>query len=147
MYAKLKAFDSTRVVDSTSGWFRRKDSDVDSRHIYFRPLEPKKLDGRPLVISEFGGYAHGVDSHRFSEEIYGYRVFKDRSEFEDAVYKLYDTEVRRLVAKGASGFVYTQVSDVEDEINGYVTYDRQVVKVDCDRLKKLNEELKKISES
>ena len=60
MYKKLNSFDSTRITDSTSGWFRRHESDVDSRHIYFRPLKPKRLDGRPLVISEFGGYAHGV---------------------------------------------------------------------------------------
>ena len=147
MYEKLKSFDTTRIVDSTSGWFRRYKTDVDSRHIYFRPLKPKKLDGKPLVISEFGGYAYGVDSHRFSEKIYGYRVFNTQNEFENAVCKLYDTEVRALVNAGASAFVYTQVSDVEDEINGLYTYDRQVVKIDCDRLKKINDELKSISES
>ena len=147
MFGKLKMYDTTRVIDATSGWFRRHDSDVDSRHIYFRALKPKKLDGRPLVISEFGGYAHGVDGHRYSEEIYGYRVFQTKEEYEDAVCKLYDTEVRALVADGASAFVYTQVSDVEDEINGFVTYDRQVVKVDTERLKKINDELDKISKS
>ena len=147
MYEKLRNFDSTRIVDSTSGWFRRHRSDVDSRHIYFRPLKPKKLDGNPLVISEFGGYAYGVDGHRFSEKIYGYRVFKTQEEFENAVCMLYDTEVRALVENGASAFVYTQVSDVEDEINGLITYDRQIIKISCDRLKKINDELKSISES
>ena len=146
MYEKLRAFDSTRVIDSTSGWFRRHESDVDSRHIYFRPLKPKGLDGRPLVISEFGGYAHGVEGHTFGDDIYGYRIMKDRDAFEETVLKLYDTEVRALVERGASAFVYTQVSDVEDEINGFVTYDRQVVKVECDKLKKLNDELRNISE-
>ena len=146
MYEKLKSFDSTRIIDSTSGWFRRYESDVDSRHIYFRPLKPKKLDGRPLVISEFGGYAHGVNGHTFGDGTYGYRVFKDIEDYENAVYTLYDTEVRALVENGASAFVYTQVSDVEDEINGFYTYDRQIVKVDADRLKKLNDELKSISD-
>ena len=145
MYQKLKGYDPTRIIDATSGWFRRHESDVDSRHIYFRALKPKKLDGRPLVISEFGGYAHGVDDHRFSEKVYGYRVFPTKKEYEDAVCKLYDTEVRELVAKGASAFVYTQVSDVEDEINGFITYDREVVKVDCERLKRINKELENIS--
>ena len=60
---------------------------------------------------------------------------------------LYDTEVRALVENGASAFVYTQVSDVEDEINGLITYDRQIIKISCDRLKKINDELKSISES
>ncbi|MBQ7343214.1 MAG: glycoside hydrolase family 2 [Clostridia bacterium] len=146
MYDKMKSFDSTRIIDSTSGWFRRRKSDVDSRHIYFRALKPKKLDGRPLVISEFGGYAHGVEGHTFSDDVYGYRVIKTQKEYEDAVCKLYETEVKDLVESGASAFVYTQVSDVEDEINGFVTYDRQVVKVDAERLKKINTELKNISE-
>ena len=141
MYAKLKAFDPTRIIDATSGWFRRRESDVDSRHIYFRALKPKKLDGRPLVISEFGGYAHGVDGHRYSEKIYGYRVFDTKEGYEDAVCKLYDGEVRELVKSGASAFVYTQVSDVEDEINGLVTYDREIVKVDVKRLKEINNSL------
>ena len=88
-----------------------------------------------------------MDSHRFSDKIYGYRVFNMQNEFEDAVCKLYDTEVRTLVSAGASAFVYTQVSDVEDEINGLFTYDRQIVKIDCERLKKINDELKSISES
>ena len=145
MYGKLKSYDSTRIIDATSGWFRRHESDVDSRHIYYRALKPKKLDGRPLVISEFGGYAHGVDGHRFSEKVYGYRVFPTASEYEDAVSRLYDTEVRELVKRGASAFVYTQVSDVEDEINGFITYDRQVVKVDCERLNRINKELENIS--
>ena len=141
MYQKLKGYDPTRIIDATSGWFRRHESDVDSRHIYFRALAPKKLDGRPLVISEFGGYAHGVDGHRYSEKIYGYRVFNTPEEYEDAICTLYDTEVRHLVEGGASAFVYTQVSDVEDEINGLVTYDRQIVKIDVDRLKKINDDL------
>ena len=147
MYQKLKGYDPTRIIDATSGWFRRHESDVDSRHIYFRALTPKKLDGRPLVISEFGGYAHGVDGHRYSEKVYGYRVFDTQAEYEDAVCKLYETEVRDLVEDGASAFVYTQVSDVEDEINGLVTYDRQIVKVDTKRLKQINDALFNIGKS
>ena len=147
MYRKLKAYDPTRVLDSTSGWFRRNETDVDSRHIYFRPLKPKKLEGRPLVISEFGGYAHAVVGHTFGEDVYGYKVLKTQEDLENAVFKLYETEVKDLVEKGASAFVYTQVSDVEDEINGFITYDRQVLKVDADKLKKINENLKNISES
>ena len=147
MYQKLKGYDPTRIIDATSGWFRRHESDVDSRHIYFRALTPKKLDGRPLVISEFGGYAHGVDGHRYSEKVYGYRVFDTQAEYEDAVCKLYETEVRDLVEDGASAFVYTQVSDVEDEINGLVTYDRQIVKVDVERLKQINDALFNIGKS
>ena len=147
MYEKLKSFDSTRIIDSTSGWFRRKKTDVDSRHIYFRPLKPKALDGKPLVISEFGGFAHGVEGHTYGSAIYGYNTISDNQAYENAVCNLYDTAVRSLVERGASGFIYTQVSDVEDEINGFYTYDRAIVKINAERLKKINDELRKISES
>ena len=135
MYERMKAIDGTRIIDSTSGWFRRTKSDVDSRHIYFKPLKPKKLDGRPLVISEFGGYAHRVGGHCYTDKVYGYRLFEDREKFEDAVVRLYTDEVAPLVRAGASAFIYTQVSDVEDETNGFVTYDREVVKVDVEKIR------------
>ena len=134
-YDRLSEFDHTRVIDSTSGWFRRSKSDVDSRHIYFKPLKPKKLDGKPLVISEFGGYAHRIAGHCFGEKVYGYKLYKKRSDFEEAVIRLYDEEVRPLAIAGASAFIYTQVSDVEDETNGFITYDREIVKVDVDKIR------------
>ncbi len=137
MYEKLRAVDSTRIIDSTSGWFRRNASDVDSRHIYFKPLKPKKLDGRPLVISEFGGYSLRIDGHLFGDGNYGYKQFKDSVEFEDAVIGLYKNEVLPLVLAGASAFVYTQVSDVEDETNGLVTYDREIVKVNIEKFREV----------
>ena len=146
MYVKLKSFDPTRIIDSTSGWFRRRKTDVDSRHIYFRPLKPKLLDGKPLVISEFGGFAHGVEGHTYGSAVYGYNTIPENDKYEDKVCELYDTAVRALVEKGASAFIYTQVSDVEDEINGFATYDRQVLKINAERLKKINDELKNISE-
>ena len=133
MYDKAKAIDPSRIIDATSGWFHRKRSDVNSLHIYFRPLKAKD-DGRPLVISEFGGYSHRVDGHLFGSKNYGYTSYPSAGEFERAVCKLYDTEVRELVRAGASAFIYTQVSDVEDETNGFITYDRQVVKVDAEKV-------------
>ena len=144
MYRVLKSLDTTRIIDSTSGWFRRKKSDVDSRHIYFKPLNPKKPDGRPLVISEFGGYSYRCCGHLFSEGNYGYRSFDDREKFEDALVALYENEVIPLAKKGASAFVYTQLSDVEDETNGLITYDRQVLKVNAERLSTLMQKLYKI---
>ena len=129
MYDKAKIADPTRIIDTTSGWFHRKRSDVNSLHIYFRALKARN-DGRPLVISEFGGYSHRVDAHLFGNKNYGYTSYPSAGEFEMAVCKLYDTEVRELVRAGASAFIYTQISDVEDETNGFMTYDRQVMKVD-----------------
>ena len=134
-YVRLMTLDPSRIYDSTSGWFRRELSDVDSRHIYFKPLKPKRLDGRPLVISEFGGYSLRVDGHLFGDGNYGYRTFKSKADFEDAIIRLYENEVYPLIERGASAFIYTQVSDVEDETNGFLTYDREVMKVDTDRLR------------
>lgn len=144
VYRTLKSLDPTRIIDSTSGWFRRKKSDVDSRHIYFKPLKPKKIDGRPLVISEFGGYSYRCDGHLFSEANYGYRSFDEREKFEDALVALYENEVTPLAKKGASAFVYTQLSDVEDETNGLLTYDRRVLKVNAERLSALMQKLYKV---
>ncbi len=137
MYEKLTRVDHTRIIDATSGWFRRTKSDVDSRHIYFKPLKPRGLDDRPLVISEFGGYSYRVEGHLYGEGNYGYKQFKTREEFEDALIRLYENEVLPLAIAGAGAFVYTQVSDVEDETNGLVTYDREVIKVDAERVRQV----------
>ena len=88
----------------------------------------------PIVISEFGGYSHRVDGHLFGKDNYGYRIFKDAKEYENAVVKLYETEVTPLLKKGVCALVYTQLSDVEDETNGFITYDRRVIKVDEKRI-------------
>ena len=130
MYERAKSIDSTRIIDSTSGWFVRQKSDVDSRHVYFKRLKPLKISERPLVISEFGGYSHRVEGHLFGRGNYGYKSFDSQRDYENAVHRLYTDEVLPLVRCGASAFVYTQLSDVEDETNGLITYDRRVVKVD-----------------
>ena len=143
MYAKAKAFDPTRIYDATSGWFWRNNSDVDSRHVYFKPVKIGKTDGRPIVISEFGGYSHRVQGHLFGEENYGYSIFEKQNEFEDAFDRLYLDEIKPLISKGICALVYTQVSDVEDETNGLLTYDRRVIKLDESNTKKIMSELYK----
>jgi len=142
MYEKAKALDATRIFDSTSGWFRQKKSDVDSRHVYFKKLKIKDKDNRPLVISEFGGYSYRVEGHLFGNENYGYKLFESQSDFENAVIALYENEVIPLINEGACLFVYTQVSDVEDETNGFVTYDREVIKVNEERMRMVMKKVK-----
>ncbi len=141
MYKKIKELAPDRIIDATSGWFLQNDSDVDSRHIYFKPV---KIDGytgeRPLVISEFGGFSHRVEGHLFGSDNYGYKKFKTREEFEAALIKLYE-DLIPLIGKGISALVLTQISDVEDETNGLITYDRKALKVDP---KKLSEVMKKL---
>jgi beta-galactosidase/beta-glucuronidase len=125
MYDFVKELDSTRIIDSTSGWFKQKKSDVESDHIYFKKIKIKKSE-KPIVISEFGGYSFKLEpNHYFNKkQNYGYRFFKDQSELEKAIHELYDTQIKPYVKKGLCASIYTQLSDVEDETNGFLTYDR-----------------------
>ena len=135
VYERFKELDDTRFVDATSGWFRQKKSDVDSRHVYFRKVDLKGDGEKPLIVSEFGGKTWRVDGHVFNpDKTYGYGGCKTREELNDALVKLYMEEVLPCVKNGLCGAVYTQVSDVEDEINGLMTYDRKVLKLDPDRM-------------
>nr|MBE6545102.1 glycoside hydrolase family 2 [Oscillospiraceae bacterium] len=141
MYEKAKAYDPTRIYDSTSGWFRRQKSDVDSRHVYFKSVKIGKTTEKPIVISEFGGYSHRVPGHLFGEENYGYRIFETRKEFQEEFTRLYRKEIKPLISRGICALVYTQLSDVEDETNGILTYDRSVLKLDKEKTKAMMEEL------
>ena len=132
---QFRKLDDTRFIDATSGWFRREQSDVDSRHVYFRKVTQTGDGKKPLIISEFGGKAFRVEDHVFNpDKTYGYGGYKTREALNDAMVKLYMEEILPCVKKGLCGAVYTQVSDVEDEINGLVTYDRKVVKLDPERM-------------
>jgi len=144
VYEKLKKMDSSRVIDTTSGWFRQKKSDVDSRHIYFTPWSTLKVSDKPLVLSEFGGYAYPVEGHLFNTgNAYGYKACKNEAHFRESVDKLYREKVIPAAKKGLCAAIITQVSDVEDEINGFLTYDRKVNKADEAQMREIAEELKK----
>ena len=141
-YLRLKALDPTRVFDATSGWFTEKESDVQSEHIYFKELDLKSRPDKPLVLSEFGGYSYKVENHSFNlDKTYGYRFFTDGEKFSDALEALYLDEVIPMIERGLCATIYTQVSDVEDETNGLYTYDRQVLKVDAERMQRIAEKL------
>ena len=134
VYGHMRALDDTRWIDSTSGWFRRKKTDVDSRHVYFRKVKLCGTD-KPLVLSEFGGYSYKVDGHIFNEDkSYGYGSYGNLDAFCDAVAKLYMEQIIPCIENGLCAAVYTQVSDVEDEINGLMTYDRRVEKLTSEKM-------------
>ncbi len=139
-YERFKALDSTRIVDSTSGWFWQNKSDVDSHHVYFKKIKAKLCD-RPLVISEYGGYSYRIENNCFSKKNYGYALYKSKEDFENAITELFENEVIPLAKKGACAFVYTQLSDVEDETNGFLTYDRREVKIAPATMRSLAEKL------
>ena len=143
VFEQFIKLDHSRIVDATSGWFRQKKSDVDSRHIYFGPWNKLTVTDKPLVLSEFGGYAYPVEGHVFNTgNTYGYKVCKNAEAFGQAMEKLYRQKVIPAVKSGLSAAIITQVSDVEDEVNGFLTYDRKINKADEGQMLAIAEELK-----
>ena len=150
LYRTFKALDPTRFWDTASGWFIPQETDVDSCHVYFRnkKLKPGK---RPMFLSECGGYARRIEGHLWNpSHEYGYGKTDTEQQLTDTIGKMYAEMVNPAIPAGLCGVVYTQLSDVEDEINGLYTYDRQVCKVDGNRLREIlreaEETLKKAAE-
>jgi len=140
-YDLLHELDATRWIDSTSGWFSGRKSDVQSEHVYFRPFRAKKT-AKPLFLSEFGGYTLPVEGHLFNPaQSYGYRTFKSKQSYQDALITLYQKQIIPAVSRGLCATVYTQVSDVEDEINGLLTFDRRAKKVEAEAFAPIGEQL------
>lgn len=141
MYELAKTTDATRVYDSTSGWFAQEESDFDSRHIYFKALKLKGSD-KPLFLSECGGYSYAVDGHVYGKyNNYGYGNCESKDELTAQIVRMYEEMVMASLDEGLCGCIYTQLSDVEDETNGFYTYDRKVCKVDKNAILKMSEKL------
>ena len=135
-YDRLKALDPVRFIDTASGWFVPKKTDAESLHIYFRAPRTGKDRTRPQILSEYGGYAFKLPAHSFNaEKTYGYRKYTDASGFERALVKLTE-ELIPLAERGLCAAVYTQLSDVEDETNGLVTFDRRERKISPEKLRR-----------
>ena len=127
----VRALDATRPIDATSGWYDQGCGDFLSIHNYFRPLRAgwhgKQRGNRAAIISEFGGLAQMTSGHTSLDHSYGYGDFATVEDWRGAVQKLL-AEVESLQVEGLAGYVYTQVSDVEEEVNGLLTYDRKINK-------------------
>lgn len=141
----IRSLDNTRAIDHASGWHDQGGGDFLSLHIYFRPVRIPERDkrGRVVALTEFGGYSLSVPDHVFNKEkSFGYKAITGFEEFENSYVKLFEEQIIPNIKKGLSATVYTQLSDVEDEINGLVTYDRRVVKISPEKLKALNGKIK-----
>ena len=127
----VRTLDATRPIDATSGWYDQDCGDFLSIHNYFRPLRAgwsgKQRGNRAVIISEFGGLAQMTPGHTSLDHSYGYGDFATVKDWRAAVQKLLE-EAESLQAEGLAGYVYTQVSDVEEEVNGLLTYDRKINK-------------------
>lgn len=140
-YKFIKDFDKTRTVDSASGWHDRGVTDVISKHIYFTPIHVKK-GSRPYVLSEFGGFSRRIKGHTFNNKMFGYKIYNSTESLEKAYKKMFEKVIIPQIRTGLSATVYTQLTDVEDELNGLLTYDRRIEKISADLLRKINERVK-----
>jgi len=133
-------YDPTRLVDHASGWFDQGAGDFKSEHIYFKPLpEPKFDPDRGLVLSEFGGYSLNLPEHAWnSDKDFGYKKFVDQKSLTEGYLQLLGDQLLPWIKQGLSAAVYTQTTDVETEVNGFLTYDRNVVKMDMEALQKVH---------
>lgn len=139
----VKKFDPTRIVDHASGWHDQKGPELKSVHQYILPFIAPKGDGRPLVLSEFGGYSRIIENHVWNrEKSFGYVMYKTKETLTKAYKKLFEKQIIPNIKKGLSATVYTQVSDVEFEVNGIYTYDRELLKIDADTIREINTKLK-----
>ena len=140
----VKAYDPSRHCDHASGWYDQKAGDFRSIHRYTIPVQvPKKENNRAFVLSEFGGYSHIIDGHVWNKsKSFGYMMYSSKESLTKAYRKLFEKQIIPNIAKGLSATVYTQVSDVEFEVNGILTYDRAIVKVDEDTLREINSQMK-----
>ena len=128
--ARLRALDPGRLVDEASGWYDQGGGDVDSRHNYFYPLRVRP-GGRAVALSEYGGIAWPMPGHEPPGRTYGYGTAKNKADLTKRYKELQLKTVLPQLKNGLSALVYTQVSDVEDEVNGLFTYDRTALKPDA----------------
>ena len=124
----IKKMDDTRFVNEACGWFDQKGGDIYSIHNYSEGLEIQPQKDRVVALTEFGGYSYAIPGHLACEKEFGYREFKSKEELTEAYIKLWKEEILPNLGKGLSAIIYTQTSDIEEEINGIFTYDREEVK-------------------
>ncbi len=133
----VKSLDKTRLVDHASGWFDQGAGDYRSVHNYFHPLSVKP-ESRIYALTEYGGYSRIVPGHGEKNGMSAYRRFDSEMEITEAFSKTVRRSILPNIAKGLSATVYTQLSDIEEEVNGLYTYDRQVLKINGKALRRLN---------
>lgn len=139
----VKSYDPTRLVDHASGWHDQGSGDFNSVHIYYKKFRMKNDKyNRIQALTEFGGFSCPIEvEHMASDTLFGYKMYKGKDELSKAIDNLYRTEIIPQIKKGLSVTIYTQVSDVEDEINGIFSYDREVIKVDQETIKNINKDI------
>ena len=135
VYEEVSKLDQTRLFDHASGWHDQGISDAKSLHVYFKKVKlPKEKKDRAIILSEFGGFLFPIKDHMM-EGKKTYKSFKNEEGWINNFENCINRDVVQNIQKGLAASIYTQLSDVEDELNGFVTFDREVVKVNPEKLK------------
>lgn len=136
-----KETDPTRLVNNASGWTDRQCGDVMDIHAYPGPAMPALEESRAAVLGEFGGLGLPIKGHTWQDsKNWGYRSFETQEALQEAYLNLI-ARLKLLVGQGLAAAVYTQTTDVEIEVNGLMTYDRRIIKMDPDAIAPVNQEL------
>ena len=125
----LREIDPDRLIDQASGWFDQGGGDFSSLHNYFFGLFIRSETTRASVLSEYGGYSYPVVGHTACEKQYGYGACKSKEGLNKRCTERVE-KMRKLIPEGLCAGVYTQWSDIEEEVNGVYTYDREIRKID-----------------
>ena len=135
----LQGIDNTRLYDHASGWHDQHIGDIKSLHIYFQPvIMPLVRKKRCIIVSEFGGLVHPIEGHKMEGNSV-YKIYDNKEDYLKAYRRLISKDIVRNIKKGLSASIYTQLSDVEEETNGFVTFDREVIKFDTEKIKEVND--------
>lgn len=141
-YLRFKNNDPTRFYDTTSGWIDFGKSDFVSTHNYFfkNKIHPDRFGlNRPQLLSEYGGFSLLLKDHFFGRKIFGYRRYNSMLSLSKHYAKLHTKFIIPMIKEGLMGAIYTQLSDVEDEVNGLYTFDREILKIDKETIIYINE--------
>ena len=136
--AWVKQFDPSRLVNNASGWTDMKTGDVNDIHSYPQPKSPPAESKRAIALGEFGGLGLAIDGHTWKKEHWGYQGMAGAGQLTSRYETLLRSAYQLKERPGLSAAIYTQITDVEVECNGLLTYDREVVKPDPERIAAVN---------
>ena len=138
---EVREIDSGRLINEACGWFDQGGGDMYSIHNYRHKLKVKPQQDRVVALTEYGGYAYPVEEHLSCKKEFGYQHYHSTEELTQNYKRLWEEEIYPNLQYGLCSAIYTQTSDIEEEINGVLTYDREIVKLDEDQVKEMNDKL------
>ena len=137
---EMLKIDGSRLYDHASGWHDQHIGDIKSMHVYFKKVKLPRKEKRCIILSEFGGLVLPIEGHRIEGNSV-YKKFENLKEYLKAYQEMIERDVISNIPLGLSACIYTQLSDVEEETNGFITYDREVIKINTKDIKDINDKI------